>query len=346
MQLALMRHLIAAGYRVDLVLAQEGGVLLPLLPPQVRVIELRAQRLAVAFPGLVRYLRREKPWSLQAVMWPCTVIAVAARLAARSATRLILSEHTMLSAHYPGVRHRWALQASMSATYRFAEYVIAVSRGAADDVARLAGLPAAAVEVVHNPIDLPPTVAMSSASQKAWGDAAPRVISAGALKPEKNHELLLRAFARLLDQHGDARLLIVGDGVLRPRLEAVRDQLGLGERVIFAGFQIDPWPFYAGADLFALSSDNEGLPLVLVEALHAGLRVVSTDCAPGVREILDGERFGKVVPAGNEALLAAGMTGALREPSAPERQKARAQQLAGPAQFARYEELLANRERP
>lgn len=341
-QLAIIRYLVQVGHQVDLILAHQGGVLLPLLPPQVRVIELRARRLAGALPGLVRYLRSERPWSLQAVMWPCTVIAVTAKIAARSSTKLVLSEHTMLSAHYPGARKRLALQATMRATYGRAAHCIAVSQGAAEDVADLAGLPATTVEVVHNPIDLPSAIAETAASRGTWGAASPRIISAGALKPEKNQELLIRAFARVAERLPQARLVIVGDGALRSRLETVRDELELGDKVSLAGFKLDPWPFYAGADLFALSSDNEGLPLVLVEALHAGLRVVSTDCAPGVREILDDDRYGTVVPVGNAAMLAEGILAALQEAVDPEQQQARAQQLAGPRQFARYEELLAS----
>jgi glycosyltransferase involved in cell wall biosynthesis len=246
----------------------------------------------------------------------------------------------MLSVHYPKPRQRLAMRLSMTAFYPRADKVIAVSQGAAADVARLAGLSADVVEVVYNPIDLPNEVAETAASRQLWGEQGPRIISAGALKPEKNHELLIRAFAQLLDRRPSARLLIIGEGALRPRLQALCVEVGIDDKVRMAGFQLDPWPYYAGADLFVLSSDNEGLPLVLVEAMHAGLRLVSTECAEGVGEILDGDRFGKLVPVGNEDALAAAMEQALDEPANPARQKARARELAGPRQFARYVELL------
>jgi glycosyltransferase involved in cell wall biosynthesis len=194
--------------------------------------------------------------------------------------------------------------------------------------------------VVYNPIDLPDEVTEKAAWQEFPAAQGSRIISAGALKPEKNHELLIRAFAQLLGRRPDAQLLIIGEGALRPRLEALCVELGLGDKVRLAGFQLDPWPYYASADLFVLSSNNEGLPLVLVEAMHAGLRLVSTDCADGVSEILDGDRFGKVVPVGDEDALAAAMEQALDEPANADQQKARARELAGPRQFARYVELL------
>ncbi|GAA4010238.1 glycosyltransferase [Sphingomonas humi] len=340
-QLAIIRHLVTAGHEVDLILAFDGGVLLPLVPPEVRVIPLRARRLAGAMPGLIRYLRIEKPWSLQAIMWPCTVIAVAARLAARSRARLVLSDHTFLTSHYTGRRTQRVLRASMRLLYRLADHRVAVSSGAANDVARLAGLPPEAVEVIYNPIEVPDHIAPTAAATMAWGDASPRIITVGSLKPEKNHSLLLRAFARLVEHHPAARLLILGEGQLRADLERQRDALGLHEQVLLAGFKIDPWPYYAGADLFVLSSDYEGMSLVLVEALYAGLPVVSTDCEAGPAEILDDGLYGPLVPVGDAAALSAAMMKTLAQPKNPERQKARARQITGEQNLRRYEALLA-----
>lgn len=340
MQLAIIRRLIVEGHSVDLILAFEGGVLLPLLPPEVRVIELRAKRLAGSFPGLVRYLKAEKPWSMQAIMWPCTVIAVAARMTARSRTKLVLSDHTYLSQHYPGVRQRIALRLSMSAFYNRAEHRVAVSKGAAADLAKLAGVPGHAVEVIYNPIDLPESVAETAAAVDAWGGASPRIISAGSFKSEKNHDLLIRAFARVVATAPHARLIILGEGALRPKLQALGKELGVADKLILPGFQIDPWPYYAGADLFVLSSDYEGMSLVIVEALHAGLRVVSTDCVAGPAELLDGGRFGQLVPVGDEEALARAMADELADPASPERQRARAREITGPRNLARYVELL------
>lgn len=341
MQLAVMRHLVAAGHEVQLVLAFGGGVLLPLVPAEVRVVELHAKRLAGSFPGLVRYLKTEKPWSLQAIMWPCTVLAVAARMAAQSSARLVLSDHTFLSDHYPAPRTQRLLRLSMRWFYPRADHRVAVSQGAAADVARLAGLPDRAVEVIYNPIDLPTTVEETEEASHAWQGASPRIISVGALKAEKNHELLIRAFAGVSRHFPAARLLILGEGALRSRLEALRQELGIRDQVSLPGFRIDPWPYLAGADLFVLSSDYEGMSLVLVEAMHAGLRVVSTDCEAGPAELLDGGRYGRLVPTRDEQALTRAMINVLEKPSDPERQRARAAEITGRRNLARYEELLA-----
>jgi glycosyltransferase involved in cell wall biosynthesis len=340
-QLAIMRHLVEAGHEVQLILAFGGGVLLRLVPPEVRVFELGAKRLAGTLPRLVRYLRAEKPWSLQAIMWPCTVLAVAARMAARSPTRLVLSDHTFLSDHYPAPRTQRLLRLSMRLLYPRAEHRVAVSRGAASDVAKLAGLADRDVEVVYNPVDLPDTIVESDSARQSWQGASPRIISAGAFKAEKNQDLLIRAFARVARHYPAARLVILGEGALRGKLEALRDEFGLADKVALPGFQIDPWPYLAGADLFVLSSDYEGMSLVLVEAMHAGLKVVSTDCEAGPAELLQGGRFGRLVSVGDEQALARAMSEELNTPANPERQKARARQITGRRNLERYEELLA-----
>jgi glycosyltransferase involved in cell wall biosynthesis len=110
--------------------------------------------------------------------------------------------------------------------------------------------------------------------------------------------------------------------------------------VIFAGYDLDPWPWLASADVFALSSDYEGLPNVLVEALHAGLPVVSTDCKSGPREILDDGLHGHLVPCDDPAALATAMEDALDRPHDPAAGRARAQALSGRTSVDRHVALM------
>ncbi|WP_372923147.1 glycosyltransferase, partial [Roseovarius sp.] len=90
----------------------------------------------------------------------------------------------------------------------------------------------------------------------------------------------------------------------RDALLSLAQELGVADRVILAGFHPDPTPFYKTADLFVLSSDYEGFGNVIVEALACGTPVVSTDCPSGPGEILDGGRYGRLVPVGDAPALA------------------------------------------
>ena len=123
-------------------------------------------------------------------------------------------------------------------------------------------------------------------------------------------------------------------------LKDLARSLGVLDDVIFVGFQANPWPHYASADLFALSSDYEGYPLVLVEAMLSGLPVVSTDCESGPREILDGGKFGRLVPVGDEQALADAMQAELDHPTAAKALVKRAERLSGRSTADRYLELL------
>jgi glycosyltransferase involved in cell wall biosynthesis len=110
--------------------------------------------------------------------------------------------------------------------------------------------------------------------------------------------------------------MILGEGEERPRLEALADELGVRADVALPGFRDDAMACMAQAGVFVLSSVFEGLPTVLIEALAAGTRVVSTDCPSGPREILQGGRLGALVGVGDAAGLAAAIVEALDRPSA------------------------------
>jgi glycosyltransferase involved in cell wall biosynthesis len=181
----------------------------------------------------------------------------------------------------------------MRLSYPFADACVAVSNGGADDTARLSGLPRSRFTVISNPIDFPSKLERRPEIEALWGNCSKRILTVGHLKAEKNHALLVRAFARL-PKVLDAKLMIAGDGKLLVELTALAQREGVADRVIFPGFLPDPWPLYASADLFALSSRQESFGNVLVEALYAELPIVSTDNI-GAREVLEGERWGRIV---------------------------------------------------
>lgn len=338
--LASAQDLASRGHRVDLVLVEAKGDLLPLVPAGVRVVDLKAHRIVAALPPLVRYLRDERPDALHAVMWPVTIIAIMAHRLARSSAKLLVSDQVALSRQVTGGIQRRLLEWSTRLLYPLADVRIACSNVAADDLARLSWVPRDRIEIIYNPISPPARIASNAKVEALWKGKGPRIITVGNLKEQKNHALLLRAFVRLADP--GARLMILGQGPLRPRLEALAAELGIADRLLLPGFSVDPWPYLASADLFVLSSDYEGFPLVLAEAMHAGLKVVSTDCVSGPAELLDGGRYGRLVPCGDADALARAMEQALAEPTDPERMRARAIELAGPAMIARYTELLTS----
>lgn len=331
------------GHLVEFALMDASGEFLKEATSAFTVVDLRTPRSRNLPRTLTRYIRARRPDMIIANMWPLTVAAVVGRFLSRTRTRLLLVDHCMLSDQYRswGRLQHLAMRISMGFFYRGADAVGAVSRGVAKDVARLALLRPDKVSVLGNPMRRLPTGSQAhlSYADSLWAcPVGARVLTVGSLKSQKNHSLMLRAFAQL--RLPNARLMIVGGGEDEGLLRRLSEQLGISDRVIFAGFQADPSPFYLTSDLFVLSSDYEGLPTVLLEALSCGLRVVSTDCPSGPSEILDNGRLGKLVPAGDETALANAMKDALAEPADTRALKRRAEDFAPEIAARRYLELM------
>jgi glycosyltransferase involved in cell wall biosynthesis len=171
------------------------------------------------------------------------------------------------------------------------------------------------VTVVINGLDLagwrprwePAAAAAGAAFRQRLGVApgVPLVLAVGSLTPQKDHDGLLTAMARLRADHPDARLAIVGEGFLRPALEAQRRSLALDGCVLLPGFAEDVAAALAAADLLVLSSYNEGMARVLIEAAAAGLPVVATDVSGTRLAVVDGQTGLVVPPRAPERLAAA-----------------------------------------
>ena len=306
---------------VDLVLATATGPFLKQLSDGVRLVDLRSNRLMGSLAPLIGYLRRERPRVVVSSMTHANLVTLWAARLAGTGTPVVVTVHNTLS---QAANQRSALAGVLEpyllrTFYPWSASVVAVSRGAADDLARTSGLPRDRVEVIYNPVITPEIVALArQAPDHPWfaPGQPPVILGVGRLTRQKDFPTLIRAFAEVR-QRRSARLIILGEGEDRPVLEALVAELGLGEAVALPGFRDNAMAYIAGAAMFVLSSAWEGLPTVLIEALAAGTRVVSTDCPSGPREILEDGRLGSLVPVGDTAGLTAAMIDALEQPRAP-----------------------------
>jgi glycosyltransferase involved in cell wall biosynthesis len=337
--------LVAQGLAADLVVAWPKGSYADQVPRGVRVVPLEAPRMLRAMPPLVAYLRRERPRSLLAGLDYANVLAIWARRLASVPTRVVVSSHkdfTLSVGRSPLRRERWLLPTAVRLSYPMAEAVVSVSDDLADDLARVARIPRSRITVIHNPIVTEELLAAARAPiEHPWfADGGPPVLlAAGRLTAQKDYPTLLRAF-RTAREARALRLVVLGEGEERGRLEALARELGVAPEVDFAGFVANPYAFMARASLFVVSSAWEGLPTVMVEAMACGAPVVSTDCPSGPGEILERGRYGRLVAVGDAAALAGAMLATLDDPPPPELLRRRAGEFGPEQAIERFRAVL------
>lgn len=202
------------------------------------------------------------------------------------------------------------------AVYAAADAIIGNSQGVVESLRWLLGDDAPPLHRIPNPMDLERIKRLAANTDvHPWclDREVPLVISVGRLVAVKDFDMLIRAFARVLRLR-PARLLILGEGRQRCRLERLIKRLDLADTVALPGFAANPFAHVARADMLVLSSRYEGSPNALIEALACGTPCVATDCRSGPREVLEDGRLGPLVPVGNVAAMADAMARTLAAP--------------------------------
>jgi glycosyltransferase involved in cell wall biosynthesis len=313
----LARYAVAAGYHVETVTYGPGK---PVVEPSQRLANLTHHhlgpdrcKLALTW-RLARYLQRRKPTTLLSTTDRDNRIALLARSwpgARRSRCYVSLWNHVSSAAARPAVRRRKFRR--MRRLYPRADCIIADCRGIADDLIEN-GLPADRIETIYAPIiDADLHARADEPVDHPWFQPGqpPVVLGVGRLAPQKDFPTLLRAFARVGRQQ-NARLVILGEGPERSRLENLARELEITQSLDMPGFVDNPHPYMARAGLFALSSAWEGVSLVLIEAIALGTPVVATDCPSGPGEVLTGSLRDRLISVGDVDALATAMDRELR----------------------------------
>ena len=381
--LTLARALLERGHRIDLVLLRPRGrygdvpseaglyyvrgrrpsrALAPVLKTHPRVaalspgpLETLREWLALRrlHPGLrlhagnarralaaAAYVRAARP---DALLSAVTQANVAALLGARLApVPVAIAIHGDVDRSYSALQ-----RARARALYPEAAAAAAVSRGLAEQAVRRLGLDPDRTRTIYNGLPAAEIARRSAeAPEHPWfSDGGPPVVLAvGRITPQKDHPALVAAFARLRRRR-PARLAIMGAGAARSRaaLRAAARRLGVAEDTALLDFDRNPFRYMRRAGVVALSSRWEGLGMVLLEAMACGTPVVSTDAPFGPAEILDGGRWGPLVPVGDADALARALGAVLDGAHPPPAELRRRAAEFDTARMADgYERLLAD----
>lgn len=344
----LCNELVARGMQVELVLGTSGGVYQAILSDKVKVICLNEARVSKALFACARYLKRGKPDVLISAMKHSNLMCICAKMISRVKTKLLIVDHNNFSK--ANSSNSYILSKLflflMRVLYPRADLIGAVSKGVAEDLSRSLKLPNERVNVLYNPVI---DGGFDSKSRevvefKWFNEDIPTFVGVGRLTEQKNFNLLIDAFYKY-QKKNIGRLLILGEGEERNALEKKVSELGLDSLVEMPGFLQNPYAYLRNSSVFVLSSDWEGLPTCLIEALACGLPIVSTNCPSGPLEILENGKWGALVPVGDAEALAEAMESAIKNNHNAERLVERSEFFSVEKAVDRYIELLGVDER-
>ena len=308
------------GIRVYFIVCDASRPYLDDLDSSIELIVTSKDRPAMT-RELVSLLEQYRATSLLTAKELGLTIALKAKGQSSSDTRIYLRAITNISAR---IKHRHLLQRikgeqavrKLRKLYHQLDGIVAVSHGIAEDVHRISGIPLSQIEVAHNP------VVTKKLHQRAvqpvdhpWllQQEIPVILGIGRLTKQKNFELLINAFALVRDNR-PAKLIIMGGGSRKKKLIKQSERLGVVEDVDLPGFNPNPYSMLHHASLFVLSSNWEGSPNALTEALAVGCPAISTDCPSGPRETLQGGKFGPLVPMDDKKAMAGAIMEVLDNP--------------------------------
>jgi glycosyltransferase involved in cell wall biosynthesis len=288
------------GHRSELVCLSEAGPYRDLVDPAVAVTCLHKQRMFEAVSALAGIMRAAPQARVLSHLTHVNVVTLVAALVAGHKLVWCVEHNDFhrAAADAPSILVRAAYSAAPW-LYRRARSVFCVSDSVRDSIP---GATAASERftVVANPLDpLQLADGCAKAVDHPWlSGGYETLVACGRLAAQKNYPMMLDAVARLR-KHRDIRLVVLGQGPDREALVSRAAALGIADAVDFAGFSANPFAMFARARLFVSTSDYEGLPMTVIEALYSGADVVTTDSCSGVADLTAGAGFGACVPRGD-----------------------------------------------
>lgn len=281
---------------------------------KIKIVDLDVKRTVHAFPRLRQAIQRARPDIVFSTITHANLLSIAAARATRTPPRIVVQEASSPEAIKQLGRRAHAVIALTRYAYHLVDQVVAVSRHTAEQLYEQ-GIDEREVVVIENSVDHD---ALARAASEPWPSKVRpfegrNIVCLGRLSPEKGFDVLIRAME---DLPPDVRLTILGEGAEREKLEQQVQSLKLTERVFLPGFCINPFVVLAKADVFALPSWFEGMPVSLIQAMSLGVPSVGTTAPGGTREVLEDGSAGWLVPPGEPGALARAIGEALANPSA------------------------------
>jgi glycosyltransferase involved in cell wall biosynthesis len=341
---SLVNGLVRENIKVVLILATKHSTSLEHISTDVELIQFNHSRTVYSIFSLIKYLRNNKEIKLLSHLSRANRIALLANLLTGRNSLVSVVEHTT---HSYAIKKKKVIPRMINKIiykylYPTAENIIHVSEEAARDLEIMYGWERGKVKVAYNPIVPDRGIKVNgNKPPHPWFEKheIPVILGVGRLIPDKNYSMLVSALS-IIKNKCNCRLIILGQGPERDKLEKQIAELELQDHVCLAGYVHDPYNYMKYADVFVLSSRREGLPTVLIEAMACGCPVISTNCLSGPSEILDNGKYGYLVDVDNENALAEAILSTLAKPPSSDILVERAKKYSISNSVERYIEIL------
>lgn len=308
--LTLLQHLDQKEFELHLILMKAEGEFIKDIPTYVNVIDCKSKNLWFFILPLYKILKKENPDIVFSTSGGTNMpLSLCSLIHKGRAYRSILSERSIITK----TTMIWVKRI----LYPFADEYTAVSEGVKSNMAELLKIQHDKIRVVNNPIITSDLLNKSKEEcNHLWFSEKrkiPVMLHVGRFVPQKDHDTLIKAFHELRKEI-KVRLFLLGEGPLKQDIKNLVKKLDLSEDVIFAGFDKNPFKYMTNCDLFVLSSKQEGMPGVLIQAMACGAACISTDCKSGPNEIIKTDENGILVPVGNTHDMTIAMKSLLIKP--------------------------------
>ena len=303
----------------------------------VPIHDLHCARLRHALPGLLTALRRIRPDVIVSTLGYVNLALLAMRPFLRGRPRILVREANTPSRSLPTMPWPGLFRMAYRLLYPKADVVICPAKLIAEELQRDFQISPARLHLMANPVDAVSIRRAAAAPRRKPGDGL-RFVAAGRLAAQKGFDRLLDMLPGLPD---DSHVTIFGEGPDQAKLEARAARLGMQRKVTFSGFEANPWPHYAGADAFLLTSRWEGMPNAALEALACGTPVIATPESGGLLEVAEETPPGTVTLAEAGKPFVEAMSGVKPDPCAAPRPSLLPSRFAVEAVTAVFTALLA-----
>lgn len=348
--LNLMQGLEHEHFEVYLLLGSVQGEYLQHIPNHVNVVNINARQQVFAIVNLAKRLKDIKPHILFSHGLGCNINVLLIKRICGFQTKIITIEHNKMDMFLEERRKFSFLRKRLfdlryflaGFLYRDIDAVIAVSAAVAEDVRKYYPIEAQ-LKVIYNPIIIDDIIRKS---YEAIGDAffcnktEQIILAVGRLASEKRYDLLIEAFA-LVNKEIKCKLVILGDGPEKNKLQKLIIDLGLCDSVYLAGYKANPYKYMRKSDVFVVSSNTEGFSLALLEAMACECNVIATRCG-GPEEILRDNLEKYLVSSNSRSQLSQKIIDILREPNFDERLLKRAQDFDIKKGLEQYLRIINN----